>query len=190
MDFKKIRSTATYSYSDEQWGEVETLILKGHSGGWFDGEGYVGCQILTNGGIGVQSRIGNTYLRGLESFREMFGGVVKKDQKREGHKQTWRWVATGDTLRSFLEEIVPYLKDKESQAVYAQGILNHINQRQRKKLTDLDKEIYHKYNNELKAMKHDESRLSRSTLDRLDEPELTFRTEGNELEITLGHQSC
>lgn len=61
----------------------------------------------------------NTYKPVLELFDRLWPNRIKKLRRRKPHhKQAWR-VALGTTtgLKKFLEEISPYLREKEPQAL-------------------------------------------------------------------------
>jgi hypothetical protein len=169
---------------------VEKVEKICHAAGWFDGEGCIKSRLNPSGGIALAASISNTYYRGLTNYQEMFGGGICTWKVPEGHKPIWQWQVTGDGLVKFLDTITPYLDDKQSQAEYAVGVLKHQSSRKRKRLTPQDKETYKRYNEELRAMKQDLSRLGRNPAPHgFDEPELTISAQGDELRGTLSDKN-
>jgi hypothetical protein len=155
-----------------------------HSAGWFDGEGCISSSVRKGGNLAIVASISNTYYRGLEHFKKTFGGqIVEMKTQKEEHKKCWQWrLQKFEDILNFLERVTPYLQDKQSQGEYALGVLKHLQKRLGKRITPEDRATFIRYNNELRAMKRDADRLSRSSVPHgFDQPELTVGTTRDEL---------
>ena len=75
--------------------------------GVFDGEG---CVLFNR--ITVDNT--NPYL--LVLYREVWGGRIYTKRTSKGHRTCFRWSASGTDCRQALNDMMPYLVEKKSQA--------------------------------------------------------------------------
>ena len=91
---------------------METTGLKptdlAYMAGFFDGEGCVLPDAI---------QVDNTCPHPLELFRDTWGGKIILKKKQNGVARTqYRWVSYGETARTAARDMLPYLKEKKSQA--------------------------------------------------------------------------
>ena len=88
--------------------------LNAYLAGIIDGEGSLGQQ----GTSGFALDVGMAEERFLNNICAHVGGAVYKapPPKKPTHRQIWHWRLTGQKLRVFLEEILPYLVLKQGEA--------------------------------------------------------------------------
>jgi hypothetical protein len=97
-----------------------TLSLE-YLAGLVDGEG---CIRLNPSGKGKYRRyyprlqVTNTYLPILEQLKEQFGGcITEKKNNRPDWSTAYDWRVNGDTARTILTSLIPYLIIKKEKAV-------------------------------------------------------------------------
>ena len=90
--------------------------------GFFDGEGYVGLQILHNRNlsgipkIALRLSVSNTDRRSLTPFADRFGGsIVRSSVAKPRRKQVYRWDQQGKRAHQFMLAVRPFLITKTEQ---------------------------------------------------------------------------
>jgi hypothetical protein len=79
---------------------------------YMDGEG---CFQYHNG-KSPNVVIGNTYLPALQEMLLLFGGTVRCRAALRGYRRVWAWGLYGDKAIRFINQILPYLREKRDQA--------------------------------------------------------------------------
>lgn len=87
---------------------------------FLDAEGCFRFNTKSTGGYQGSPRISisNTYLPILQEYKEVFGGSIYKMYDAHDEIRTcYRWYVDGDNCRKLLRRVIPYLKEKQPQAV-------------------------------------------------------------------------
>lgn len=99
----------------------ETVTAKiAYIAGFFDGEGCVRLKQSNQNedSYYVIAHLTNSYKPVLEEVQELFGGVIRK-QERTPNKTIYNWCVSSSEAVDFLRTVVPFLKEKKPQAEYA-----------------------------------------------------------------------
>ena len=96
-----------------------------YAAGFFDGEGCINisrwrqlCRETTEPGTYYKLRVmvSNNDLPSLQWFQAIWGGAINKKKIHGNRVQGYNWTLPQPASAWFLEEILPYLKQKRSQA--------------------------------------------------------------------------
>ena len=100
-----------------------TLTDLAYIAGYMDGEG---CFRANKGNIEVQ--IKNTYPHVLHYIQGLFGGSVR-EEKREvvnpKHRTAFSFSIYGDSAREMVRCLLPYLREKKTQAALTLELITH-----------------------------------------------------------------
>lgn len=91
--------------------------------GYMDGEG---CFRANKGNIEVQ--IKNTYPNVLYDIQRMFGGSVREERRslpNAKHRTAFSFGIYGESAREMVRSLLPYLREKKSQAELTLELINH-----------------------------------------------------------------
>lgn len=172
--------------------EVEEFIERAKIAGYFDGEGCVCLQTTRKNPAYYQLviQLSNTFLPKLQKLQSTYGGGISDiHSKLENRLPAQLWRVHSDNALAFLESIFPFSEDKHSQIEIGIGVLQYMQKKGRKRLTDYDRNYLAWAHEQLKLQKKDTSRLAGTPrFDGFDQPELTIRAEGDELEIAFSDQ--
>lgn len=115
-------------------------LLISYIAGLFDGEGccifHTKKDYVGNGGIAIA--ISGAYLPSLLQIKKQFGGSIRKNIATPLRKKTcFQWNLSGKNAKNFIEQVLPYLKEKRTQA----KILLQLRDLPPKERVDLIKEL-------------------------------------------------
>lgn len=91
--------------------------------GYMDGEG---CFRANKGSIEVQVK--NTYPHVLYLMQKLFGGAVSVESRSRlvaNHRTAFCFAIYGDSARSMVNLLLPYLKEKKAQAEIVLQLIDH-----------------------------------------------------------------
>lgn len=126
--------------------------------GFFDGEGSIYATLPDEHIPQFLIMVQTTKQQEPEFYRERWGGSVHKHEPQESnHSPSWRWRVAGEKARIAVEQMLPYLRGKKTEAeLFLEAIAYKLQERQgashypteaREPLTD--------YANELRSMSAD-----------------------------------
>lgn len=68
----------------------------------------------------LQASVGHTHLPTLQALTEHWGGTITQRKRRlPHHKEQWGWKLHGSSLVRFLQDVFPYLREKQEQVEIA-----------------------------------------------------------------------
>lgn len=109
-------------------------MLLEYIAGYFDADGSVRAYMQTKT-VEVGVEITAVYLPVLQEIQKQFGGTIRMKSDTKGNqRRVWDWFATGQKGRDFLDAIIPYLHEKQEQAILARTIQQRSKQPLQEKL--------------------------------------------------------
>lgn len=122
-----------------------------YAAGFIDGEG---CFNINKNNFRVSLSISNTYKPIIQWFNDNFGGYLNKKGRRKlpHHRPCYTWSVSDEKSSNIAKCIVPYLKEKQGQALLLIAIRQVVNNKNiSKKEKNKEKE---RLNNIFKGTKH------------------------------------